>query len=134
MDNKNTIDIYKKNLVLAKWKVFYVSFIFLLLFTISCLLIYATIICFKQAFYLFKFHNMDVKNSSIVYYFVAILMIIIALSIFIFSSWFLTRSIIELMIARKIYLLFKQNQETKILKNKLHKFFKINLNKYIIND
>ena len=114
MDNKKIEDIYKKNLVLAKWKVFYVSFIFLLLLAISSLLIYSTIICFKQAFYLFKFNNLDVKNSSIVYYFVAVIMIIIALSIFIIGLWFLTRSIIQLLITRKIYLLFQQNKEVRI--------------------
>lgn len=134
MDNKKIEDIYKKNLVLAKWKVFYVSFIFLLLLAISGLLIYSTIICFKQAFYLFKFNNLDVRNSSIVYYFVAVIMIIIALSIFIIGLWFLTRSIIQLLITRKIYLLFQQNKELKIDMNKMHNFFKINLSKYILNN
>lgn len=129
---KITNNIYIKNLKLAKWKMFYISFIFLLLFTISCLLIYANIICFKQAIYLSKFSNLNIKNSSIVYYFVAILMILFSLMILIFSLWILIRTIFELRIIKQINLLFKQEEEIKIEEKKIYKLFKINLNKYLM--
>lgn len=129
---KTTNNIYIKNLKLAKWKMFYMSFIFLLLFIISCLLIYASIICFKQAIYLSKFSNLNIKNSSIVYYFVAILMIILSLIILIFSLWILIKTIFELKITKQINLLFKQEEEIKIEDKKIYKVFKINLNKYLM--
>ena len=129
---KTTNNIYIKNLKLAKWKMFYISFIFLLLFTISCLLIYASIICFKQGIYLSRFLNLNIKNSSIVYYFVAILMIILSLMILIFSLWILIRTIFELRIIKQINLLFKQEEEIKIGEKKIYKVYKINLNKYLM--